>query len=161
MDATTRPPVYTIEIERDPGFFAEAMPMFVRHWEAVEGEGAVGLEFDLAVSRYLEALARKMLVIYTVRRRGMLAGYSMCFVSPALRYQRFLMASNDATWLEPEARRAGMASRLLDFIEKDLRARGVWMYMFGYRAAHGSIARLLQRRGYKESQVAVVKTLQG
>ena len=87
----------------------------------------VAADFDPDYEKYILAAKNGFLRIYTVRDDGALVGYAAYIVGVSLHHSRRRWATSDTVWLDPNARRPGVAPRLLRYIEADLKNHATLM----------------------------------
>lgn len=110
-----------------------------------------GFNLDPNLDMYRLASRAGRLIVYTARDGGKLVGYIVHFVGKNHHYQTKGWATGDVMWLEPEARKPMVASRLLDFMENDLSERTADVVEIASREGtedSEALGRLLEARGY-------------
>lgn len=143
---------YTVAIEPWAKFIADAEPILYEHWD----ELAIHKDIDLDPDYYLYAEMERLgwLVIYTVRHPlDGLVGYALYVVRPHLHYRKHLWASNDIILIRSSHRNAGCGNTLMEFVERDLKERGVAVISTGTKVAHPELARLLEARGHAKGEI--------
>lgn len=94
------------------------------HWREVElNQDKIPLQPDWEQYSKLDAL--NVLHIYTARSNGILVGYVVFFVSPAIHHREYLFAVGDVIYLEPRHRAGLNGIKLLQYAEQALKQTGV------------------------------------
>lgn len=138
----------TIAIESLASVLPEMRPLFERHWREIATYDDIPLDPDYAAYEAIEQAGG--LIIYTARDGGTLAGYAVFMVRAShLHYKSHGWALNDIFWVAPEFRGWGVGGLLMDFIEADMRARGVNVVQMRTKVIHPHLGKLLGGRGYR------------
>lgn len=132
--------------------------LYQEHWEEVAlDKGAIRLNPDYA--KYSALAKAGILNVVTARVSGELIGYHISMVWPHIHYADSLTAFTDIFFLKREYRKGtGAGVRLLKFMEKSLRERGVQKIYMGTKLLH-DIGPLLERLGYKAIERIYTKVL--
>ena len=94
------------------------------HWTEVElNQDKIPLDPDWQQYSRLDEI--NALHIYTARNNGLLAGYIVFFVSPAIHHKDYLFAVGDVIYLEPRHRAGLNGVKLLQYAEQSLKEAGV------------------------------------
>lgn len=97
--------------------------------------------------------------VYTVRKDGVLVGYSVCFVSPSL-HRQVLEANEDLLYVVPELRGSLVGVRLMRYVEAELATEGVQIFARRTKAAHPSnFGPMLERMGYAPIETIYARKL--
>lgn len=126
----------------------EMRPILAEHWEELATYSDIPLDPDYAA--YEDIDKKGLLAVYTVRVKGELVGYSVYFVRRHLHYQGHVFATNDIILVRKPYRNYGVGTALFDFIEDDLRAKGVNVIFTSAKSTHPELATLLETRGHQE-----------
>lgn len=138
----------TYQVEPWATFAPEAAPLFEQHWKEIAlDQDVIPLRVDAAGYETLDAAG--MLHVVTVREAGVLVGYWVGFVKGHLHYRDTLHAHMDVVWLAPAHRKGLAGYRLLQTVERTLRALGVVKIVMGCKLHH-DLSRLYARLGYTE-----------
>ena len=129
----------------------EAKPILEEHWKEITVYRDIPLDPEYDLYETLEKTGS--LAIYTIRVQGELVGYSVYFVRRHLHYRNHVWANNDILLVRKPYRNFGIGKQLLDFVENDLRSRGVNVIHHGTKTAHPELALLLQSRGHQRVEV--------
>lgn len=123
------------------------------HWPEVGvHKDIVSVAIDWPKYRRLEA--DNILYVMGVRRGGELVGYASYTVMPHLHYSTTLHAMNDAIFVQPEVRGAGIgliraAERALARVASPNWIRIIYHAKLEVAAERGTFARVFERLGYK------------
>lgn len=140
-------------IERLPEFQA----LFPSHWEELAlNKDKVPL--DPRYEIYFDREAAGELLFVTLRELGKPVGYFIGFVSPGLHYKTCLTCIMDIFWLAPEKRGNGGGKLLFDFVEKELRRRGVQRFFVGSKC-HKDASYLFEKLGFEKVEIFYSKWL--
>jgi GNAT superfamily N-acetyltransferase len=107
---------------------------------------------------YLAQEAIGELLFVALRDAGRLAGYFIGFVAPGLHYSTCLTCIQDIFYVKPDERGAAAGNLLFNFVEKELRRRGVQRLVTNSKN-HFPAAWLFARRGYEEIETIHTKWL--
>lgn len=126
------------------------------HWEEVGHYRDIPLDPDF--SKYRQAELAGTLRIYTARVIGVLIGYAVYFVGPALHYKTVKLAQQATLFLAPEQRRGTLGWRFIRWSEEQLRMEGVRIISqhVKKRRDFGSV---LERHGYELQDYVYTKRL--
>lgn len=89
------------------------------------------------------------LFFVALRDSGQLVGYFIGIVAPGLHYSTCLTCIQDIFYVKPDERGAAAGNLLFDFVEAELRRRGVQRLITNSKN-HFPAAWLFNRRGYNE-----------
>lgn len=104
---------------------AEVMPYLEAHYREIAWRQDV-IPLDVDVERYRAMWEAGKVVIFVARKEDLtLVGYNVYFVIQHLHYKSTLYAMNDVLYVEPSARGAAIAAKMLRAAEDSLRQRGV------------------------------------
>lgn len=92
--------------------------------------------------------AQGELFLVILRDAGKLAGYFIGFVAPALHYSTCLTCIMDIFYVKPDERGASAGKVLFDFVEAELKRRGVQRIVVNSKN-HFPAAWMFDRRGYE------------
>lgn len=88
------------------------------------------------------------LFFVALREAGELVGYFIGFVAPGLHYETCLTCIQDIFYVKPDERGAAAGQILFDFVEGELKRRGV-QRIIGNSKNHFPCAWLFQKRGWE------------
>lgn len=97
---------------------------------------------------YAEREANGSLFFVALRDAGALSGYFIGFVAPGLHYSTCLTCIQDIFYVKPDDRGAAAGKILFDFVESELRRRGVQRLITNSKN-HFPAAWMFDRRGYE------------
>ena len=125
---------------------SEIEPLLEKHWEEIAcNKDKIKLNPDWEQYEITEALGH--LGIYTAREEGKLVGYFVVVAVPHMHYKDHIYANNDILFLSKEHRKGFVGPRLIKFAEKDLKSKGVSVFMINTKA-HQPFDKLLERMGF-------------
>ena len=127
----------------------EIEPLLEREWQAA-GEDHENLPFDPNWDAYVALERAGALRVFTVRDGKRLVGHLVFAVSACLHSKTVRTATSDALWIEPDARRPGVAMRLFRFAEAWLRDEGVRVSHIRTNTLLPAAARIAEHEGYRE-----------
>ena len=138
----------------------ELPPLFKRHWKEIAlNQEQVSLDPDWP--RYFDYDLLGILRCLTVRDGPTLVGYVFVLVFPHLHYASTLWAQTDIFWLDPSYRQGWTGYRMLRLMEKRLKETGVKVIYANaklhFEASRGTIGKLLERLGYKPTEMLYSK----
>lgn len=151
------PPGTAYAVERWRDLKREMLPLLVRHWREVALNHA-DVPLDIDEKRYADLDEAGGLHILTARRDGLLIGYHVTIVSTHLHYASTLHGITDVYWIAPECRHGVTAMRLLQAVERALKALGV-RKLFTATKLHMDQGPLFERLGYKPVERVYAKLI--
>lgn len=98
---------------------------------------------------YADSEAEGKLFFVALRDAGQMTGYFIGFIAPGLHYSTCLTCVQDIFYVKPDERGAAAGRILFDFVEDELRGRGVQRLVTNSKN-HFPAAWLFNRRGYEE-----------
>jgi GNAT superfamily N-acetyltransferase len=107
---------------------------------------------DPQYDAYLEKDAAGQVLTVTLRSEGVLVGYFVGFVAPALHYRGCLTLTLDIFWLAPEHRGQMGGTKLFRAVEQEARRRGVQRMFVGSKC-HKDASGLFDALGYERVEV--------
>lgn len=139
----------------------QAMPEMSSHWDAHWKEVALDHEV-IALDPDLEEYGRLDkaggLHIVTVRQDGLLVGYHISFLRPHIHYKQSLSAFTDIYYVAPAFRRGLVGTRLFQYVEETLKAKGV-QKMFTGTKLHLDVGKIFERLGWRETERLYTKVI--
>lgn len=146
----------TAQVEPFAPFLEEVKPLLPRHYDELALDKDY-VPLDPCYDEYhrLDALGRILTV--TVRDQGLLVGYFVGFVGPALHYKTLLQLSLDIFWIAPEHRGQMGGLKLFKAVEREAKRRGVGRMFVGSKC-HKDASRLFEALGYTEVERYFSKT---
>ena len=134
-------------IEKLQQWRRDAEPFLHDHWREMSPNPNVQLDPDWAMYDRLETVGG--LVIYTARIDGELIGYAFFMGGRSHpHYKTMKWMINDNIRINPDYRRKGIGTGLLDFAEEDLKRRGVDYIQIHAKTKHPELAKMLESRKY-------------
>ena len=113
----------TYQEERLEGIQSDMLPLLSSHYK--ETDGSTGIPFDPNWESYFSLENLGLLHTITVRTGGVLVGYYLSVITPSLHSKDLLYCVNDAIYILPRYRGAGVGKGLLNFVEHTMKERGV------------------------------------
>lgn len=98
-------------------------------------------------NKYIEMENRGELLFVALREKGILVGYFIGFVAPALHYSTCLTCQMDIFYVLPSHRGSGTGVQLFKFVEDQLKKRGVQRLYVGSKL-HKDASWLFESLGY-------------
>ena len=129
----------------------DVKPFLKEHWEELSLYSDIPLDPELEMYADLDRMGH--LAAYTVRSDGKLVGYALYFVRKNPHYRNHIWALSDVVLVRKAYRQAGLGMALYDFIEADLKARGVHVIHTFTKTEHPELAMLLRARGHTEAEL--------
>ena len=142
-------PEITFQVEPYGAAIDGMKALYAEHWEEVERDKDK-IPLDPNFAAYEQMAENGLLHVVTVRADGVVVGYYMAVVMPALASKDSLTAYTDVFFLKKEYRHGtGAGYRLLRLMVNTLRARGVKrIYMGTKLGPEHDIGCLLERLGF-------------
>lgn len=137
----------TISRERFLPFYEEARPLIEQHWREIAHYPDIPL--DVNVESFVKMDELDWLRTFVARVDGVIVGYAIFILRPALHYQRCLQAICDVIYVDPNSRALGLGMRLLRETDRALKAEGVRVVWHHQKLAHPALGLCLKRRGYE------------
>lgn len=117
----------------------EAAP---RHFREIVKDGGA---FDPDIDSYVNASRAGNVIVVTARDNGVLIGYSVFSIAPAMRQKTNIEAQNHALYVEKKYR-SEVGLKLIDLAEAALKKLGV--KTISYTNDSPLFGRLMKRKGY-------------
>ncbi len=148
----------TYQIERWADFVKDGRELFPEHYKELARDQDK-IKLDINEDLYVDADARGIGHIVTVRDSGKLAGYTILGLMPHLHYKSAgLMAMIDVYYLMPKYRKGGTGAKMIMFAESTLRKKGVTKIYFSTKV-HQNNGPLLEAMGFTHSDDVYTKVL--
>lgn len=148
----------TAQIEKIADILPELKPLLHHHYEDLSLHRAHGVPLRPQYHVYLEREAAGSVCCATLRQHGLIVGYKIGFVTPGLHYETCLTALPDIFFIAHEHRGGVGALKLFRCYERELRRRGVMLWMDGSKD-HKSTARLFGALGFQQTETFFSKWL--
>ena len=145
----------TFEIESFTDNLPELKTILPLHYEELaldKDKVPLSPQYDIYEAR--EAVGE--LIFVTARERGELIGYFIGFINPGLHYSTCLTCIMDIFYIHPEHRGSNFGFKLFDFVEKELKRRGVDRWYVGSKC-HLDASWLFERLGFDRVEVTYSK----
>lgn len=148
----------TYQLERWAEFVRDGEKLFPEHYAELARDQH-WIKLDINYDLYVDADARGIGHIATVRDSGDLVGYTILAVMPHLHYRSAgLMAMIDVYYLKPAYRKGGTGAKMILFAERTLREKGVKKIYFSTKV-HMDNGPLLKALGFTHSDNVYTKLL--
>lgn len=149
------------QCERFADFFAEARELIKAHWHEVASFPEIR-RLDVDEQRYLEIERKEMLLCVTARRSGALIGYIVGLIAPDLHAKAHSMLVSDAYYVEPPARREGVAQMMFNYYNAVARQMDCAVGTLRQKLIAGKPMvsdRFFEEMGYEKQDVVWMKKL--
>lgn len=120
----------TTQIESFEDTMEELKVLLPLHWKEL-ALNRDKIPLDPQYDVYIARERRGELLFATIREDGDLIGYFIAFINPGLHYKTCLTCITDIFYLVEEHRGNKSGIRLFEFVEKELRRRGVMSWYAG------------------------------
>jgi GNAT superfamily N-acetyltransferase len=137
--------------------YTDALPLLEAH--RLEISDNVEVPLDVNVEAYQQSENAGFLRVYTARNDRGMVGYSAVFVHRGLHNQDNLQAAQDVFYVDPDWRGGMVGTRLLDFVEKQLKKEGVQIVYQTVKINHPMLGHLLVHRGYVPTETVYQRRL--
>ena len=145
----------TFEIESFTDNLPELKTILPLHYEELaldKDKVPLSPQYDIYEAR--EELGE--LIFVTARDKGELIGYFIGFINPGLHYSTCLTCIMDIFYIHPDHRGSNFGFKLFDFVEKELKRRGVDRWFVGSKC-HLDASWLFERLGFERVEVTYSK----
>lgn len=146
----------TFHIERFSDVYDEMYPLLVEHYDEISQHKEQGIPLEPQANVYQARDDAGQLLMVIARDAGRIIGYFVAIIAPALHYQSCLTCSPDIFYVKQEYRRDGTAAAMFQFVERELKRRGVRAWMVGSKVAH-DVTKLFEHLNFKPFEVTYVK----
>lgn len=148
----------TAQVESFMQTLEETKPLFPIHWEELalnKDEVPLDPQYDV----YEASENAGELIFVTLREKGLIVGYFIGFISPALHYKTCLTCMMDIFYVHPDHRGSSAGFLLFEFVEEELKRRGVDRVYVGSKC-HLDASFLFERLGYDRVEIYYQKMLE-
>ena len=146
------------QLERWAEFVEDGKKLFPEHYAELARDQE-HIKLDINEQLYVDADARGVGHIVTVRDERKLVGYAILAVMPHLHYKSAgPMAMIDVYYLKQAYRKGGTGAKMIMFAEKTLREKGVTKIYFSTKV-HQNHGDLLKALGFTHSDDVYTKLL--
>lgn len=150
----------TFAIERFSDVYGELKPLLEEHYAEISTHKHHGVPLRPQERSYEAREADGSLLMAIGRESGAIVAYFVCFIAPGLHYETCLTCSPDIFYVEPTVRGMSIGSEMFDFVEAELRRRGVMRWAAGYKVQFSGAARaLFKSKGFEPVEVIEEKWL--
>lgn len=130
----------TFMVERFSEVYGELLPLLHEHYGEISTHKDHGVPLEPIVEAYRAREIDGSLLMVIGREEGAIVAYLVAFIAPGLHYRSCLTCSPDIFFVR-EDKRTGMAGvRMMRFVEKELRRRGVKRWAMGSKVQHDASA---------------------
>ena len=130
----------TFMVERFSEVYGELLPLLHEHYGEISTHKDHGVPLEPMEEVYRAREADGSLLMVIGREEGEIVAYLVAFIAPGLYYRSCLTCSPDIFFVR-EDKRTGMAGvRMMRFVEKELRRRGVKRWAMGSKVKHDASA---------------------
>lgn len=148
---------FTFSVESIEAIVDEIKPLHRAHWDETEMYRH-GLPFNPGYETFIRYERAGRYILFTVRSDGKLSGNCAMYLDKSA-YTQTLIATEDALYLLPEARKGKVAKRLVGYVEDAMRLLGVseinisvktvnkaerFFRLLGYRHVENGLAKILE-----------------
>ena len=145
----------TFEIESFTDNLPELKTILPLHYEELaldQDKVPLSPQYDIYEAR--EAAGE--LIFVTARQKGELIGYFIGFISAGLHYSTCLTCIMDIFYIHPEHRGSSFGFKLFEFVENELKRRGVDRWFVGSKC-HLDASWLFEKLGFERVEVTYSK----
>lgn len=139
----------TFAMEDVEGVIGEIAPLMQDHDRVISNDLTKGWPLDINEEVYRTLERMGLCKIFTARCDGKLVGYCTMFLNNSVQRKTLRLALEDAFYIAPEFRRGGVASKMVDFIETNLK-EVVDMVHFHAPESNPIFGKFLKGKGYKK-----------
>ncbi|QBP10429.1 hypothetical protein [Cupriavidus metallidurans] len=130
----------TFMVERFSEVYGELLPLLHEHYGEISTHKDHGVPLEPMEEVYRAREADGSLLMVIGREEGEIVAYLVAFIAPGLHYRPCLTCSPDIFFVR-EDKRTGMAGvRMMRFVEKEVRRRGVKRWAIGSKVKHDASA---------------------
>jgi len=130
----------TFMVEWFSEVYGELLPLLHEHYGEISTHKDHGVPLEPMEEVYRAREADGSLLMVIGREEGEIVAYLVAFIAPGLHYRSCLTCSPDIFFVR-EDKRTGMAGvRMMRFVEKELRRRGVKRWAMGSKVKHDASA---------------------
>ncbi len=146
---------YALEPFSD-ALLCEFLPLLKEHYAELWKHRDIPLSPDF--QRYYAMSQAGMLHIVTARSEGKLIGYCVSMLMKGLHYSGAGFASVDIVYLDREYRKGLVAYRMLEFMESDLKGKGI-TFIQHHVKPEPDFSPLLSRMGFEDFEKIMMKRI--
>lgn len=147
----------TAQVEAFRPFLQEVKPLLRGHWEELAlNKDKVPL--DPNYDQYLTYDDQGKMLVVTLRENGELVGYFIGIIGPGFHYKTCLTYTMDIFYVKPTSRGNGGGQIMVEFLEKELKRRGVQRTFMGTKC-HKDAGWLFEKLNYQKVEIYYSKWL--
>lgn len=147
----------TAQVENFRPFLEEVKPLLQGHWDELALDKDK-VPLDPQYDEYLNYDAQGKILVVTLREAGKLVGYFIGLIAPGLHYKTCLTYKMDIFYVHPDARGQGGGVVMVNFLEQELKRRGVQRALMGAKC-HKNAGWLFEKLGYDMIEIYYSKWL--
>ena len=153
---------YVVGCEKQHEIIPDIDPLYTAHYAETEQGYLPSTQYKPNYAEYKRAEVEGKFVLFTVRKGSTLVGYLQYYVFRDMHAAGALAAREDAFYLAPEHRGAGLSKHILDYAEHFLQKLGCTFVGMTDKSPVGGapIGSFLKRRDYREVAIYYVKELE-
>jgi GNAT superfamily N-acetyltransferase len=154
----TQTNVVTFMVEPWSSYKLEAAPLWIEHYKEVAvHQDTIPLAVDY--DQYEAQDQAGALLVIVARNEGKIVGYWLGFLRPHFHYKTSFTAYTDIYYLDPSLRYGGIGARMMQFVEAELKRRGV-QKVFTATKVHLDHSPLFEALGYTRTEYVYTKLLE-
>lgn len=139
-------PVFVVERFQD--VYDELRPLLSQHYDEISIHKRKGYALKPNVELYRAMQDADQLMMVIGRLDGQIVAYFVVFVRPSIHYQDCLEGIGDIFYVQPSRRGVLIGLQLFEATERELRRRGVHLFMAGEKIEFPATA-LFERRHFE------------
>jgi GNAT superfamily N-acetyltransferase len=148
---------FTFAVEKMEDTQDEIKPLHLAHWNETEGHRH-GLPFNPDYQTFERYERAGRFVLFTVRLAGELLGHCSMYLDQST-HTKTLIATEDALYLLPQARKGRVASRFVAFVENSLKQIGAREICITVKTVNRA-GKFFRALGYRHVEDGLVKVLE-
>lgn len=138
----------SVQMENFSEHMEEFKTLLPLHWQEL-GLNKDRVQLDPIYEAYLKKEADGELFVASARENGSIIGYYCGFIGRALHYRTMLMCTTDIYFVHPDRRKLDIGTMLFNFVEQQLKNRGVMYWVVGDKN-HKPAAYFLELLGHEK-----------
>lgn len=145
----------TIKSENFSDWLTEARPLLEKHWHelCIDTEKFI---LDPNMEAYLRLEETDQLMLLVMRLNGVIIGYYIGFILPAMHYKNQKCNMEDIFWIHPTKRGGVYAFRLFEAVQRENKRRGVVFWKCTAKI-NTAAPKFLERIGFKKFEECFYK----
>jgi GNAT superfamily N-acetyltransferase len=140
-------------------FFRDIFDLCELHWEELaNNKDAIKLNPD--INKYTVLQQSGSLANAVIYDDEKIVGYTVLIVTPHLHYQNDKYAYVDVLFLKPDYRNSRLGLKLVDLSEELARDFGASIILHHVKPHHPTLAKIIQKKGFKHAETVYGKLLE-